>query len=79
MTNGEPDVSLKKSRVKNLLLPGLLVAVVLIVALALIPAEPGPRKATVAPDFSLDLLGGGAVKLSQYRGKVVVLEYFSSW
>jgi peroxiredoxin len=34
---------------------------------------------TVAPDFTLPLLGGGEASLSDYRGKVVVLNITASW
>ena len=33
---------------------------------------PSPREGFLAPDFSLDLLGGGGVSLSDLRGQVVV-------
>ncbi len=33
-----------------------------------------------APDFSLDLLGGGTFKLSEHRGKeIVVLDFWATW
>ncbi|MES1196776.1 MAG: TlpA disulfide reductase family protein, partial [Steroidobacter sp.] len=34
---------------------------------------------TVAPDFSLPTKAGTALKLSQYRGKVVMLNFWASW
>ena len=38
-----------------------------------------PREGFSAPDFTLDVLGGGQVTLSGLRGKVVVLNLWASW
>jgi thiol-disulfide isomerase/thioredoxin len=38
-----------------------------------------PREGFSAPDFTLDLLGGGQVTLSGLRGKVVVVNLWASW
>lgn len=38
-----------------------------------------PRQGFPAPDFTLDLLGGGEVKLSDLRGKPVVVNLWASW
>jgi peroxiredoxin len=38
-----------------------------------------PRKNFLAPDFTLELLGGGQVTLSDLRGKVVVLNFWATW
>lgn len=40
---------------------------------------PSPRENFTAPDFTLDLRGGGAVTLSDLRGSVVVLNLWASW
>ncbi|MBI3761696.1 MAG: TlpA family protein disulfide reductase [Chloroflexi bacterium] len=40
---------------------------------------PSPREGFSAPDFTLDLLGGGQVTLSQLRGKVVMVNLWASW
>ena len=40
---------------------------------------PSPRVGFPAPDFTLDLLGGGTVSLSELRGKVVVVNLWASW
>lgn len=32
-----------------------------------------------APDFSLKVVGGGKISLKELRGKIVVLNFFSSW
>jgi peroxiredoxin len=33
----------------------------------------------VAPDFAVEKFGGGTLKLSDYRGKVVVLDFWATW
>jgi thiol-disulfide isomerase/thioredoxin len=40
---------------------------------------PSPREGFTAPDFTLDLLGGGQVTLSDLRGKVVIINLWASW
>ncbi|OGT27457.1 MAG: hypothetical protein A2Z17_01850 [Gammaproteobacteria bacterium RBG_16_66_13] len=40
---------------------------------------PSPRVGFAAPDFSLDLLGGGQVTLSELRGKAVIVNLWASW
>jgi cytochrome c biogenesis protein CcmG/thiol:disulfide interchange protein DsbE len=43
------------------------------------PAEGRPLQGDPAPDFSLTLLDGSEVSLSDLRGQVVVLNFWSSW
>lgn len=38
-----------------------------------------PREGFYAPDFTLDLLGGGQVTLSELRGNAVVVNLWASW
>ncbi|MBW7884400.1 MAG: TlpA family protein disulfide reductase [Caldilineaceae bacterium] len=38
-----------------------------------------PGRGDVAPDFVMPLLDGGAVQLSQYRGRPVVLYFWATW
>jgi len=40
---------------------------------------PSPRVGFAAPDFSLELLGGGQVSLSDLRGKAVIVNLWASW
>ena len=40
---------------------------------------PSPREGFSAPDFTLDLLGGGQVTLSELRGKAVMVNLWASW
>ena len=42
---------------------------------AVVPIAPGDP----APDFELPSLAGGSVRLSDYRGKKVVLFMWASW
>lgn len=38
-----------------------------------------PREGFTAPDFTLDLLGGGEAALSDQRGQVVMVNLWASW
>jgi peroxiredoxin len=38
-----------------------------------------PRVGNPAPDFTLPALGGNPVRLSNYRGKVVFLNFWATW
>ena len=38
-----------------------------------------PREGFAAPDFTLDLLGGGDITLSELRGKPVMINLWASW
>ena len=39
-------------------------------------SEGEPRKGDLAPDFTLEQLGGGRVSLSDFRGQVVLIDIF---
>ncbi|PID18130.1 thiol-disulfide oxidoreductase [Sporosarcina sp. P35] len=41
--------------------------------------KPGLAKGDIAPDFELTTLAGDTVKLSDYRGKSVMLNFWASW
>jgi hypothetical protein len=43
------------------------------------PNMPGPAVGTVAQDISGKDLDGVAFKLSDYRGKVVMLDFWGTW
>jgi peroxiredoxin len=59
------------------------VAVVLAFSYPPAPAEPpagaDPVPSGVAPDFSLTDLTGNPLRLSAYRGKVVLLDFWATW
>ncbi len=46
---------------------------------AVTAAAPAPREGFAAPDFSLTTLNGAEVRLSDLRGKVVFLNFWTSW
>lgn len=41
--------------------------------------EIGPRAGQIAPDFELSDFGGGRYRLSDYRGKVVYVNFWATW
>lgn len=45
----------------------------------LIPAGPGAQLNQPAPDFSLKNLAGNSVSLQDYRGRVVLVNFWASW
>ena len=40
---------------------------------------PSPREGFSAPDFTLELLGGGQTTLSNLRGQVVLVNFWATW
>ena len=56
---------------------------VFIVALNKVDLRPGeveyPAEAFIAPEFELPTLQGGKVKLSDYRGKVLFINFWATW
>jgi len=43
------------------------------------PAEPAGRLNTIAPDFMRTDLSGQPLRLSQFRGRVVLLNFWATW
>ena len=43
------------------------------------PAQPAPQVGQPAPDFILSDSTGSSVKLSAYKGKVVLLDFWATW
>jgi peroxiredoxin len=42
-------------------------------------SSPSPREGFFAPDFTLDTLQGEQVKLSDLRGKIVLVNFWTTW
>ena len=40
---------------------------------------PGLQRHREAPDFTLPLVDGGQLRLSSYRGKIVLLDFWATW
>lgn len=61
------------------LLVGIL-AVIVVIGIQLTRQNAGPlRPGQAAPDFSVDLYGGGTFDLADYRGKIVIVNFWGSW
>ena len=43
------------------------------------PAQPAPQPGQPAPDFTLADSTGSPIKLSAYKGKVVLLDFWATW
>jgi thiol-disulfide isomerase/thioredoxin len=43
------------------------------------PPPPLLKPGVAAPDFSAEKWGGGTLKLSDYKGKIVVLDFWATW
>lgn len=42
-------------------------------------SSPGPREGFFAPDFTLDTLDEGRVTLSELRGNIVIVNFWTTW
>lgn len=42
-------------------------------------SSPRPQQRREAPDFTLPRLDGGSLRLSSFRGKVVLLDFWATW
>lgn len=42
-------------------------------------SSPSPREGFLAPDFALNTLQGESIKLSDLRGKIVVVNFWATW
>ena len=60
-------------------LPFILLALLGILLLARVPASSPAAQGSVAPDFSLADLDGNPIRLSDLRGRPVVLNFWASW
>lgn len=69
--------------------PIILIVVAIVISLMLVfgiqktrhgsPQNPGALQGKPAPDFSLASLDGSTLKLSDYRGKAVLLNFWATW
>lgn len=60
------------------LLAGVVVAVI-VIGIALVRSQQGQPTSGLAPDFTLNTLDGEPFRLSDQRGKVVVINFWASW
>lgn len=58
---------------------GFAAAVLALGALVSCSPADAPESTAFAPDFELPKLGGGVVRLSELRGKTVLLDFWATW
>lgn len=58
---------------------GLLLAAALAILVSRFLLPSGPKVGEEAPELALPLLGGGASRLSELRGQVVILDFWATW
>jgi len=63
---------------RRIVLSSLAACALTLVAFAAVAVASG-KTGNRAPDFSLSAVGGGTVKLSGLRGKVVLIDFWASW
>jgi peroxiredoxin len=67
------------ARVRQLSLNPVYLGLITLLVLAWLAVASAPTAAKSAPDFELKGLDGKTVKLSEYRGKVVILDFWATW
>jgi thiol-disulfide isomerase/thioredoxin len=70
---------MKKSTITNYRLVTVAAALVLLLCSLSCSSDKGSSEGGGAPDFVLTSLDGQEVRLSQYRGKVVILDFWATW
>ncbi len=74
----ETQIRRKASPIAVLLI-GAVVVIAIVFGLALVRANQTQPTEGIAPDFTLSTFTGETFKLSELRGKVVVLNFWASW
>lgn len=83
--NAPPPVPGRGRNPLALLVVAIVAAGMLYIGLHMARRSDGPEapailgKSTPAPDFTLDKLNGGTLKLSDLRGKAVLLNFWATW
>lgn len=79
--------TLSQKRRLDIVMVVTLAAAVLWIFLSRVPSavgaplssSPSPREGFFAPDFMLEMLDGGTITLSELRGKIVVINFWTTW
>jgi cytochrome c biogenesis protein CcmG/thiol:disulfide interchange protein DsbE len=77
--NGAPRPARRMNPTMLLIVMGLVLLLVFGFGMALLKANLNQLEGGVAPDFTIKTYDGKTFKLSQYRGQVVLVNFWASW
>ena len=69
----------KRTRAGRIVTFASILALLGLLGWGLAKAQAGPRQTGIAPDFALTGFDGRSFTLSQFRGQVVVINFWASW
>jgi cytochrome c biogenesis protein CcmG, thiol:disulfide interchange protein DsbE len=76
---GQPPPKAGRKNIGIIVTFAVLLTLLGLLAWGLQKAQAGPRESGMAPDFTLTGFDGQSITLSQFRGQVVIINFWASW